>query len=115
MKTAKEQIVEIRKIIWNDLSDLTPRDVGDYTVKLSILLANIGDDLAKAEQQCRIIQAGYLATSEMKTNQAELKLKTTDEYRIYQEQKFFYKSCEELIRALKKRQQLLESESQNRY
>lgn len=107
----REQIVEDIK---HNLATLNPRQVSDYAVQLSVLLSEIGEQLAFAEIE--YAQKWDALRIHCDTDgQAEKKSKSTEEYYKRRMLEFRFKSTKEIVQSLKKRLQVLADEAVNRY
>ncbi|OGS35278.1 MAG: hypothetical protein A2293_08025 [Elusimicrobia bacterium RIFOXYB2_FULL_49_7] len=107
----REEIVEDIK---NNLEVLTPKAVSDYTVQLSILLGELGTDLALAEIEYAKKWDALRIHCDT-DGQAEKKSKATEEYYKRRMLEFRFKSTKELIQSLKKRLTVLSDEAHNNY
>lgn len=93
---------------------LTPHQLSNYCIQLSVWLVNIGDDLAEAEIKYNSVWAiERLAYDTDK--QAEIKSKTTNEYFKKRKLELKLKALKELINAVKKRLMVLSDEGKNQY
>lgn len=109
-KTREVIIAEIKE----RLESLTPRQISDYSVQLSILLSNIGEDLAVSEIEYAKKWDALRIHCET-DGQAEKKSKATEEYYRRRLLEFRYRSTKELINSLKKRLSVVCGESAARY
>lgn len=107
----REQIVdEIKK----NLDTLTPRQISDYAVQLSVLLSDIGQDLALAEIEYAKKWDALRIHCDT-DGQAEKKSKATEEYYRRRMLEFRFKATKELIQSLKKRLDVISDEARSKY
>jgi hypothetical protein len=107
----REQIVSDIK---ENLATLSPRKVSDYSVQLSALLSEIGEDFALAEINYAKKWDALRVNCDT-DGQAEKKSKATEEYYQKRMLEFRFKSTKELIQSLKKRLEVLADEGRNIY
>lgn len=108
------QIHDIINEIRTKLDTITPNQLSDYAVRLSVYMFDISEKATQAEIQYCIDWANI--RKEVSTNgEADKLAKTKESYKTKRILESQVKSIKEIINALKKRLQLLSDESNSRY
>lgn len=103
---------EIRKDISENLGTLTPRQISDYAVMLSVHLGSMSEGVARAEVTYNKKWETLRIACET-DGMAERKSKASEEYYQKRLLELEFKAVCELIKSLKKRLSILEKENES--
>lgn len=106
------RIEKIESDILEELDYLTPRQISDYAIKLSMILGSLGSELARKEHEYAL-QWNEIRKNSVTVRDADMKARSTEAYRERREIDNRIKSLTELIHALKKRTNMLELEARH--
>ncbi len=114
MKETFEEAQKLINLIGENLVTMTPHQVSDQTVRLSILYGSLGDELATAE--AALAKEWLRLRPTCGTNsEAEKRTKGTEAFAEKKKLEYAVRGIKEIIQALKKRQQVLTDEANMRY
>jgi len=101
-------------LLQSKIGELTPRQVSDFTVVLSISYGNLGQELAEADMAYAKVWLDIKEGCDT-VAEAEMRAKATPEYLKKKKLEYATKGLLQTIQALKKRQNVLADEARGQY
>ena len=107
-KTVTDQVNDIQTKILNNLTKMFQGELTELATKLSVLLSNVGQEVAERESKYRQVFCQTVKDSpELSATKVEILSKATEEYLRWQKAKAVELSVLETIKALKSRSNAL--------
>lgn len=114
MNSIIQSVDSIFNNVQKNLDFLTPRELSQALVELSVYLGNMGDMLSDVDQKYSKIWL-QMREKTKSDRHAEIAARTTQTYKTKKTLKLKIEATKELINSLKKRIEVLNNESKNQY